>query len=56
MMIGQLMNVKQLVECELAGEAKVVEKTSPSATLATTNPIWPDLVLSPGRRSCDRLN
>jgi hypothetical protein len=40
MMIGQLMDTKQSVEHDLAGEAKVQEKTSPNATLSTTNSIW----------------
>jgi hypothetical protein len=29
---------------------EVLEKTCPSATLSTTNPIWPDPGLNPGRR------
>jgi hypothetical protein len=33
------MNMKQAVECDLAGEAKVLGKTSTSVTLSTTNPI-----------------
>jgi hypothetical protein len=32
------------------GIPKYSEKTYPSATLSTTNPIWPDLGSNPGRR------
>jgi hypothetical protein len=32
------------------GKPKYCEKTCPSATLSTTNPIWPDLGWYPGRR------
>jgi hypothetical protein len=32
------------------GKPKYSEKTCPSATLSTTNPTWPDLGSSPGRR------
>jgi hypothetical protein len=32
------------------GKPKYSEKTSPSATLCTTNPTWPDLGSNPGRR------
>jgi hypothetical protein len=39
-----------LVEWGLAGAPKYSEKTCPSATLSTTNPIWPDLGSNPGRR------
>jgi hypothetical protein len=31
------------------GKPKYSEKTCPSATSSTTNPTWPDLVLTPGR-------
>jgi hypothetical protein len=31
-------------------QAKYLEKTSPSATLSTTNPTWPDPGSNPGRR------
>jgi hypothetical protein len=41
------MNVKQSMKCKLVGETKVLEKTSPSATLASTTPIWPHMGLSP---------
>jgi hypothetical protein len=34
--------VEQLVEWRLAGETEVLWKTSPRATLSTTNPTWPD--------------
>jgi hypothetical protein len=40
-------------ECGAIGEMKKVkswEKTSPRATLSTTNPIWPDPGSNPGRR------
>jgi hypothetical protein len=36
------MAVEQLVECELAGETKVLGENLPHATLSTTNPTWPD--------------
>jgi hypothetical protein len=32
------------------GNRKYSEKTCPSATLSTTNPIWPDAGSNPGRR------
>jgi hypothetical protein len=38
------------VEWRLAGEAEVLEKTCPSATLSTTNSTWPDPGSNPGRR------
>jgi hypothetical protein len=33
-----MMNVEQSLEWELVGETEVLEKTYPSATLATTSP------------------
>jgi hypothetical protein len=46
-----MLSMEQSVEWELAGETEVLgEKTCPSATLSTTNPIWPDLGSNPGRR------
>jgi hypothetical protein len=48
------------VEWELARKPKYSEKTCPSATLSTTNPIWLVLVSNPGRRGgkpvTNRLN
>jgi hypothetical protein len=39
------------VECELAGETKVLgENLPPRATLSTTNPTWPDLGSNSSRR------
>jgi hypothetical protein len=35
---------------EWQGKPKYSEKTYPRATLSTTNPIWPDPGLNPGRR------
>jgi hypothetical protein len=43
------MNLKQLVEWELAREIKYSEKTCSSAILFITNRSWPDPGLSPGR-------
>jgi hypothetical protein len=37
-MIGQLMNVEQLEERELAGETELLEKTCHNATLSSTDP------------------
>jgi hypothetical protein len=45
-----MVTVEQLVEWRLAGETEVAEKTCPSATLSTTNPVWPDPGSNPGRR------
>jgi hypothetical protein len=42
--------MKQLVEWELAGETKVFVETCPSATLSTTNLIWPDFEVNPGHQ------
>jgi hypothetical protein len=42
--------VDKLVEWRLAGKPKYSEKTYPSDTLSTTNPIWLDLGMNPGRR------
>jgi hypothetical protein len=41
-----MVTVEQLVEWRLAGETEVLGENFPSATLSTTNPIWPN----PGRR------
>jgi hypothetical protein len=38
------------MECELAGELKYSEIICPSATLSTTNPIWPEPGWDRGRR------
>jgi hypothetical protein len=46
-----MMSVEQSVEWELAVEIEVLgKKHTPSATLSTTNPTWPDLDSNPGRR------
>jgi hypothetical protein len=42
-----IMMMENLVEWRLAGETEVV---SPSATLSTINPTWPDPGLNPDRR------
>jgi hypothetical protein len=44
------MNVEQSVYLSLSWETQVFEKTGPSATLFTTNPIWPNLGSNEGRR------
>jgi hypothetical protein len=44
-----MMNVEQWNE-NWQGKPKYQEKTCPSATFFTTNPIWPDLGSNPGRR------
>jgi hypothetical protein len=37
------MDVEELVEWELAGKPKYLQKTRPNTTLSTINPTWPDL-------------
>jgi hypothetical protein len=37
-MMMMIMIVEQSVECELAGEAEVIEENLPSATFSTKNP------------------
>jgi hypothetical protein len=44
-----MMFMEQLVKWGLAGETEVLGENLSSATLSTTNPIWPDLGSNPGR-------
>jgi hypothetical protein len=43
------MIVEQSLEWELVGKTEVLGETCPNGTLST-NPIWPDMSLAPGRR------
>jgi hypothetical protein len=45
-----MMSVEQSVECELAGETKVLGESLPNTILSTTNPTWPDPGSNPDRR------
>jgi hypothetical protein len=45
-----MVSMDQLVEQQLAGEAKYLEKTCPNGTLSTTNSTWPYFRSNPGRR------
>jgi hypothetical protein len=47
-MIGQLMDVEQLVELERRGKPKYSDKIRHSATPFTTDLTWPALGLNPG--------
>jgi hypothetical protein len=48
--MGWLMNAEQLLEYKSEEETEVLGENLYRATLSTTNPTWPDLGSSPGRR------